>query len=223
MADEFKNRLAAGRAHAVAEKAEEALEKHRVALVKAACDDWQRRILPLLRHVVNDANVEIKGSGIQLAIAGGAAGAPSVSIRAFSESLPVAAGSSSDGLLQLRFGVEDDGTILVRVPHGSAVENHKSILPENFQRKDAEDAVASFVEKQLGSSEASPQRLAPDSRGVSMVSKWDDMTLEERVNWLREKMHETGNLFGMKLDALEARVKALEDAQRKAAERNASV
>src|SRR5260370_29861482 len=76
MSEHFHRRLAAARDRAVAQK--ERAEKQAAAerqtvdqlagLQRAALRQWQKRILPLIKQVVETANKELRGSGTRLIV-----------------------------------------------------------------------------------------------------------------------------------------------------------
>src|SRR5262249_2079325 len=77
MNEQFQRRLAAARDRAVAEKQwaekQAAIEQQTLeqlaGLQRAALRQWQKRIFPLIRQVVEAANKELQGSGTRLIVA----------------------------------------------------------------------------------------------------------------------------------------------------------
>src|SRR5262249_53302729 len=77
MNEQFQRRLAAARDRAVAEKQwaekQAAIEQQTLeqlaGLQRAALRQWQKRIFPLIKQVVETANKELRGSGTRLIVA----------------------------------------------------------------------------------------------------------------------------------------------------------
>ena len=77
MTEQFQRRLAAARDRAAAEKEraekQAAVERQTMeqlaGLQRAALRQWQKRIFPLIRQVVETANKELRGSGTRLIVA----------------------------------------------------------------------------------------------------------------------------------------------------------
>jgi len=77
MTEQFQRRLAAARDRAAAEKqraekqaaAERQTLEQLAGLQRAALRQWQKRIFPLIKQVVETANKELRGSGMRLIVA----------------------------------------------------------------------------------------------------------------------------------------------------------
>ena len=157
MTEQFQRRLAAARDRAAAEKQraekQAAVERQTMeqlaGLQRAALRQWQKRIFPLIRQVVETANKELRGSGTRLALA-----EDYVRMIAFADIF--GAPESNLGAVKrprhdphLRISVEG-GEIATMILHGSSTSNPKRMLPANFQLQQVEDAVAEFVEGIVG-------------------------------------------------------------------------
>lgn len=139
MADQFSRRLAAARDRAVAEK--ERAEKRAAAerqtleqlagLQRAALRQWQKRIFPLIKQVVEAANKELRGSGTRLIVA-----EDYVRMIAFADIF--GAPESNLGAAKrprhdphLRISVEG-GEIATMILHGGSTSFPRKMLPANF-------------------------------------------------------------------------------------------
>src|SRR5262245_22599399 len=76
MSEQFQRRLAAARHRAVAKQradkkaaAERQTLDQLAGLQRAALRQWQKRIFPLIKQVVETANKELRGSGMRLIVA----------------------------------------------------------------------------------------------------------------------------------------------------------
>src|SRR5262249_16520563 len=161
MSEQFQRRLAAARHRAVAEKQraekEAAAERQTLdqlaGLQRAALRQWQKRIFPLIKQVVETANKELRGSGMRLIVA-----EDYVRVIAFADifgapeaNLDVTKRARHDP--HLRISVEG-GEIATMILHGSSTSTPKRMLPANFQLPQVEDAVAQFVEGIVGAQAA---------------------------------------------------------------------
>jgi len=166
MTEEFQRRLAAAKNRAVTEKqrAEKAAQAERqtldqlAGLQRAALRQWQKRIFPLVKHVVEAANQELRGSGTRLIVS-----EDYVRMIAFADIF--GAPESNLGVTKrpchaphLRISVEG-GEIATMILHGSSTSSPKRMLPANFQLQQIEDAVAEFVEGIVGTH--APQIVRP--------------------------------------------------------------
>jgi hypothetical protein len=157
MTEQFQRRLAAARDRAVAEKqraekqaaAERQTLDQLAGLQRAALRQWQKRIFPLIRHVVETANKELRGSGTRLIVS-----EDYVRMIAFADVF--SAPESNLGVTKrprhdphLRISVEG-GEIATMILHGASTSTPKRMLPANFQLQQIEDAVAEFVEGIVG-------------------------------------------------------------------------
>jgi len=157
MSEHFHRRLAAARDRAVAQK--ERAEKQAAAerqtvdqlagLQRAALRQWQKRILPLIKQVVETANKELRGSGTRLIVS-----EDFVRMIAFADIF--GAPETNLGVTKrprhdphLRISVEG-GEIATMILHGGSTSTPKRMLPANFQPPQVEDAVAEFVEGIVG-------------------------------------------------------------------------
>jgi len=161
MSEQFQRRLAAARHRAVAEKqraekqaaAERQTLDQLAGLQRAALRQWQKRIFPLIKQVVETANKELRGSGMRLIVA-----EDYVRVIAFADifgapeaNLGVTKRARHDP--HLRISVEG-GEIATMILHGSSTSTPKQMLPANFQLPQVEDAVAQFVEGIVGAQAA---------------------------------------------------------------------
>ncbi len=157
MTEQFQRRLAAARDRAAAEKEraekQAAVERQTMeqlaGLQRAALRQWQKRIFPLIRQVVETANKELRGSGTRLIVA-----EDYVRVIAFADIFGAPEGNL--GVTKrprhdphLRISVEG-GEIATMILHGSSTSSPKRMLPANFQLQQIEDAVAEFVEGIVG-------------------------------------------------------------------------
>ena len=157
MTEQFQRRLAAARDRAAAEKEraekQAAVERQTMeqlaGLQRAALRQWQKRIFPLIRQVVETANKELRGSGTRLALA-----EDYVRMIAFADIFGAPEGNL--GVTKrprhdphLRVSVEG-GEIATMILHGNSTSSPKRMLPANFQLQQVEDAVAEFVEGIVG-------------------------------------------------------------------------
>jgi hypothetical protein len=153
MTEQFQRRLAAARDRAAAEKQraekQAAAERQTAGLQRAALRQWQKRIFPLIKQVVEIANKELRGSGMRLIVA-----EDYVRVIAFADIF--GAPEANLGVTKrprhdphLRISV-DGGEIATMILHGSSTSTPKRMLPANFQLPQVEDAVAQFVEGIVG-------------------------------------------------------------------------
>jgi hypothetical protein len=157
MTEQFQRRLAAARDRAAAEKqraekqaaAERQTLEQLAGLQRAALRQWQKRIFPLIKQVVETANKELRGSGMRLIVA-----EDYVRVIAFADIF--GAPEANLGVTKrprhdphLRISVEG-GEIATMILHGSSTSTPKRMLPANFQLPQVEDAVAQFVEGIVG-------------------------------------------------------------------------
>jgi hypothetical protein len=152
MTEQFQRRLAAARDRAAAEKqraekqaaAERQTLEQLAGLQRAALRQWQKRIFPLIKQVVETANKELRGSGTRLIVA-----EDYVRVIAFADIF--GAPEANLGVTKrprhdphLRISVEG-GEIATMILHGSSTSTPKRMLPANFQLPQVEDAVVEGI------------------------------------------------------------------------------
>src|SRR5262245_30771907 len=140
MNEQFQRRRAAASDRAVAEKQwaekQAAIEQQTLeqlaGLQRAALRQWQKRIFPLIKQVVEAANKELRGSGTRLIVS-----EDYVRMIAFADVF--GAPEANLGATKrprhdphLRISVEG-GEIATMILHGSSRSSPKRMLPANFQ------------------------------------------------------------------------------------------